>query len=74
MLATTPRPQNRVRQLRTRIGMSQQRLATATGLPIATIGRIDAHESVKISLAQAVLIARALGVEVRTCCPPTEPK
>jgi DNA-binding XRE family transcriptional regulator len=51
---------NRVRKLRLERGLTQETLAERSGIPKSTIQRIDAHESSKIALHNAVALACAL--------------
>lgn len=55
--------QNRLKEIRTRLGYSQQELAQAAGVARQTIGGIEAG-TYSVSMAVALRIARALGCRV----------
>lgn len=44
-------------------GVTQTELAAKSGIPLATIQRIDSNPDSKVGLHQAVRLAPALGVE-----------
>ena len=54
---------NRLKEVRTRLGKSQQELAQAAGIARQTIGGIEAG-TYSVSMAVALKIARALGCRV----------
>jgi transcriptional regulator with XRE-family HTH domain len=54
---------NRLRQLRLEAGITQEQLATRSGIPESTIARIDATPTAAISLETARRIAGVLHVD-----------
>ena len=64
MPSNAPRAYNRIRELRTIVGLTQRELALATGVAFPTLARLDAHRSAMPSVEVAILLARAFGVDV----------
>jgi transcriptional regulator with XRE-family HTH domain len=62
-------PQNCLRAIRLKKGVSQEVLARLAGLTEPTVARIDANPNVKVSLKQGVALARALGVDILDLIP-----
>jgi len=62
-MSDLPAIQNRLREVRTRLGKSQQELAQAAGIARQTISGIEAG-TYSVSMAVALRIARALGCRV----------
>jgi transcriptional regulator with XRE-family HTH domain len=62
-------PQNCLRALRLKAGLSQEALAKLAGLTEPTLSRIDSNPNVKISLKQGAALARALGVDILDLIP-----
>lgn len=67
--ADAPRPVEtvgqRIRRLRTALGLNQSELAHAVGLTEGAIRQVEGGQSKSVSLAAGVRLAAVLGVEVR---------
>lgn len=59
-----PVHRNRIREYRELLGMTQQSLADAAGIPRTTLSRLDANPMAKPSLEIAIRLAKALNVEL----------
>jgi transcriptional regulator with XRE-family HTH domain len=55
--------QNRLHECRRDAGFTLAELATQSGVPISTLHRADQNPRVKVALANALAIARALRIE-----------
>ena len=55
---------NRLRELRTAAGLTQEELASRASLPYALVTRLDANASVMPRIDASLALARALGVAV----------
>ena len=54
---------NRLRQLRTAAGMTQQTLATLSGVPKTCLQRVDSNARARITLEHAARLAPVLRVD-----------
>jgi transcriptional regulator with XRE-family HTH domain len=60
---------NRLRELRVAANLTQTELARRSGLPLATVNRIDQNSRAKVELRVATLLAGALRVNVTDLLP-----
>ncbi len=55
---------NRIKKLRESKGMSQAELASASGVPVATIDSIERGEEIQVLVGMCRKIAEVLGVDL----------